>query len=72
MNVKVHFELTEEEYSRAEKYISQDRYRHQYGHDAFMEWVKRKEGRDLRAREEQITKDCKYLQELINSGRLQL
>lgn len=71
MSHRIQFDLSEEEWDRLSKYIILKQ-RHFTGKDALMEWCNRKEGRDNRVKEENLIKDAKRLQELIDSGRIKL
>ena len=49
MSVRIQFDLSDEEWERASKYIPSIKSRHDFGYIALMEWVNRKDGRDKRA-----------------------
>lgn len=63
--VRIQFDVTEEEYARARRYMRSDKSRHDWGADAFMERVNRLEGRDSRMQIERLKKDREYLKKLI-------
>jgi len=66
--VRIQFDLTREEWAMCEKYAGPYAYRHFFGRNAFLEKVKRMEGRDESAIVERLTSDGKYLQKLIDGG----
>jgi hypothetical protein len=68
--VRIQFELSEAEYERAKPYIGEAKYRHYWAMQAFDERVNRMEGRDKKAQTERVFSDVKYLQELIDSGKI--
>jgi hypothetical protein len=70
--VRIQFELSEDDYNRAKPYIGDEKYRHYWAMQAFDERVNRMEGRDKKAQTERILSDVKYLQELIDSGKIKL
>lgn len=68
--VRIQFELSEAEYERAKPYIGEDKYRHYWAMQAFDERVNRMEGRDRKAQTERLVSDAKYIQRLIDSGKI--
>ena len=72
--VRIQFDLSEEEYASAEKYVGGTQYRHFFGRNAFLEKVNRMEGRDSDATKERMEKDAawmqKVVQHLIDSGKV--
>ena len=72
MTHRVQFDIEDDLYERALPYIKNKKTIGTFGMIAFEEWVKRREGRDSRTREENLLKDVKRLQKLIDSGRIKL
>jgi hypothetical protein len=70
--VRIQFDLTREEWTMCEKYAGPYAYRHFFGRNAFLEKVKRMEGRDDAAIVERLTSDGKYLQKLIDGGYVKI
>jgi len=64
-DVRIQFDVPEELYDRAKRYIPKDSARHVFGHIAFEEWVNRREGRDRRTITENRRKDKEYIRELV-------
>ena len=74
-SIEVKFKISKKDYERAKKYIPQcdDLMPLSYlGYISFMEYLKRKEGRDRRAKEEALAKDADRIQEVLNSGKVQV
>jgi len=70
--IKIHFEISEDEWTRASRYITNFRMRHEYSKQAFIELINRKEGRDKKLQQEKIIKDSKYIQDMIDRGLIKL
>lgn len=72
MSIRIQFDLTDEEWEKYAKYGMSFKGRHDAVKNTLEEWYTRKLGRDKKAQGERILKDVKYLQELIDSGKLKL
>jgi hypothetical protein len=62
------FKLTESEYLKAAPYIGNEKHRHYWARNAFMEKVSRMEANDKKAREQRMITDAVYINELIKKG----
>jgi hypothetical protein len=62
------FKLTESEYLKAAPYIGNEKHRHYWARNAFMEKVSRMEANDKKAREQRMITDAAYINELIKKG----
>ena len=63
--MRIQFELDEDLWNRAKRYISDPRMRHMVAHDAFEEWVTRREGRDKKLQKERLSADIKMMREVV-------
>ena len=73
--MRVQFELDAALWDRASRYISDPKMRHMVAHDAFEEWVTRREGRDKKFQKERLASDAELMrpviQQLIDDGFIQ-
>ena len=69
---RIQFDVPEDLFKRALRYIRNPKYRHYFGYQAFEEQVNRREGRDKKLQTDRIMADAKYLQELIDSGEIKI
>lgn len=65
MSVRIQFDITDEEFSRMNRYIPSEKTRHSFGYIALMEWIKRHEGRDERLKRENEVKQKARLEPII-------
>lgn len=72
MSARIQFDISDEDLCRLELYIPNPKYRHGFAHKALMEWINRQEGRDKRIKEQNLVKEAKHLQELIDSGKIKI
>ena len=72
MSIKTYIEVPDDIVKRAERYMVKGRPIRNYIYDAFLEWLNRKEGRDKRKQQENFVRDAERLQELLDSGQVQV
>lgn len=72
ITVKIHFEIPQELWNRASRYITNYRMRHEYARIAFEEYINRREGRDKRLQAEKLKADAGYIQDMIDKGLVKL
>ena len=65
MSVRIQFDLTDEEWNRISRYISNKKIRHIIGKEALEEWCTRKEGKDRKLQHERRLKGGKELEPVI-------
>jgi len=70
--IKIHFEISADEWNRASRYITNFRMRHEYAKQAFIELINRKEGRDKKLQAEKMVRDSGYIQDMIDKGLIKL
>ncbi len=70
--IKIHFELSEEDYNRLKRYIPNNRIRHEIARLALLEMINRKEGRDKKLQAEKLIKDAAYIQKMIDQGLIKI
>jgi hypothetical protein len=70
--ITIVFRLSETEYEKAIPYIGNEKFRHYWARNAFMEKVSRMEANDKKAREQRMITDAAYINELINKGLIKL
>ena len=70
--IKIHFELSEEDYNRLKRYIPNNRIRHEIARLALLEMINRKEGRDKKLQSEKLIKDAAYIQQMIDQGLIKI
>jgi hypothetical protein len=66
--ITIVFKLSNEEYEKAAPHIGGEKYRHYWARNAFLEKVSRMEANDKKAREQRMTTDAAYINELIKKG----
>ena len=72
MATRIQFDISAEDLERLERYIQNPKYRHGFAHKALMEWINRQEGRDKRNIEQNMARQAKHIQELIDSGMVKI
>jgi hypothetical protein len=70
--ITIVFKLSREEYEKAAPYIGDEKHRHYWAKNAFMEKVARMEANDKKAREQRMITDAAYINELIRRGLLDI
>ena len=70
--IKIHFEIPQELWHRASRYITNYRLRHEYARIAFEEYINRREGRDKRLQADKLKADSGYIQDMIDKGLVKL
>lgn len=65
--MRVQFEIDEELWSRAKRYIKREKDRGVFARIAFEEWVNRREGRDKKLQTEQLENHKKLLKDVVVS-----
>jgi hypothetical protein len=66
--ITIVFRLSKSEYEKAAHYIENEKYRHYWAKNAFMEKVARMEANDKKARDQRMITDAAYINELIQKG----
>jgi hypothetical protein len=66
--ITIVFKLSEPEYLKAAQYIGEEKYRHYWAKNAFLEKASRMEANDKKAREQRMITDAAYINELIKKG----
>jgi hypothetical protein len=66
--ITIVFKLSCEEYEKAVPYIGEEKHRHYWARNAFLEKVSRMEANDKKAREQRMSTDAAYINELIKRG----
>ena len=66
------FKLSPEEYERTAPYIGGYKHRHYWAKNAFLEKLARMEAYDKRAREQRMSTDAAYINELIKKGLIKI
>lgn len=72
MATRIQFDISDNDLQRLERYIVNPKYRHGFAHKALMEWINRQEGRDKRNQEQNLARQAKHIQELIDKGMVKL
>jgi hypothetical protein len=74
--MRIQFDINDQEWDRASRYISNPKIRHEIAHIAFEEWITRREGRDKRIQFERLYSDAKLMApviaEAIKTGMVKL
>ena len=70
--ITIVFKLSLPEYEKAAPYIGNEKYRHHWARNAFMEKVSRMEANDKKAREQRMITDAAYINELIKKGLIKI
>ena len=74
--MRIQFDISDEEWNRAKRYVPSLKLRHAMAHVALEEWVTRREGRDKRIQAERLYSDVKLMApiitEAIKSGLVKL
>lgn len=65
MSVRIQFDVSDELWKRAERYILSQKARSVFGHIAFEEWVNRREGRDKKLQTERRLADAEALRDVF-------
>ena len=65
MPKRIQFDISDELWARAMRYMKKEKTRHEYGHVAFEEWINRREGRDKKLRAEKLLQDRDILRPII-------
>lgn len=63
--MRIQFDIGDDLWDRASRYIPDPKARHVFGHIALEEWVTRREGRDKKLQSERIAADKKRLAPVI-------
>jgi hypothetical protein len=70
--ITIVFRLSLEEYKKAAPYIGEEKYRHYWAKNAFIEKAVRMEANDKKAREQRMITDATYINELIKKGMINI
>jgi hypothetical protein len=70
--ITIVFKLSHEEYEKASTHIGDEKHRHYWARNAFLEKVARMEANDKKAREQRMTTDAAYINELIKKGLIHI
>ncbi|GHU14040.1 hypothetical protein FACS1894161_4470 [Spirochaetia bacterium] len=66
--ITIVFKVSQEEYQKVAPFIGNEKYRHYWARNAFFEKVSRMEANDKKAREQRMSTDAAYINELIKKG----
>ncbi len=65
MSIRIQFDIPDELWDRARRYILSPKARSVFGHIAFEEWVNRREGRDKKLQAERRAADAEALRDVF-------
>jgi hypothetical protein len=70
--ITIVFKVSEADYKKAAPYIGDEKFRHYWAKNAFLEKVSRMEANDKKAREQRMTTDAAYINELIRQKKIHI